>query len=100
MKFDKQSLFVGLVIGVIVGGIVIGLVDTNRPQPLFSSADGGRSNPYAPCDWQEANYRQYYTNYTGTPGYSADVEYQLYENWHNCLRVVNQSFGPIVPMNE
>ena len=40
MKFDRQSLIVGLAIGVNVGGAAIGYMDANRPKPLFSSADG------------------------------------------------------------
>ncbi len=38
MKIEKSSLLLGLVIGLILGGVAIGLLDANRPRPIFSKA--------------------------------------------------------------
>lgn len=40
MKFDQKMIITAL-IAFVIGGAVVGLIDANRPQPLFSSADFG-----------------------------------------------------------
>lgn len=47
MKIDKNSLIMGLLIGLIVGGFAIGILDSKRPKPIFSSASEGSQND--PC---------------------------------------------------
>lgn len=44
MKIN-QTIVTTFLIGAIIGGVVIGVVDANRPQPLFSSAAPGECQP-------------------------------------------------------
>ncbi len=37
MKFDQKTIAT-LLVGILIGGVGIGLIDANRPKPLFSSA--------------------------------------------------------------
>jgi hypothetical protein len=34
----NQKFITGLIIGLVLGGIIVGIIDANRPEPLFSSA--------------------------------------------------------------
>lgn len=40
MKIEK-NIIVSLLLGVFIGAVGMGLVDANRPKPMFSSADSG-----------------------------------------------------------
>lgn len=52
MKFDKKTILTAL-FAFIIGAVTIGLLDANRPRPLFSSASG------EPC---------YHSTYSGNVG--------------------------------
>ncbi len=37
MKFDQKTIAI-LLVGILIGAVGMGLIDANRPKPLFSSA--------------------------------------------------------------
>lgn len=47
-----------LILGVIIGGLAIGLLDSNRPKPLFSDAMNGGDNYEACLEYSGHNQMQ------------------------------------------
>ena len=92
MQFDQKTI-VTLLIGIVIGGVGIGLIDANRPKPLFSSASEG-SNPFSPCETLYTNYHQYNYYYRiGTQGYNWDTMVQLGNNFDNCIQTVRDALN-------
>jgi hypothetical protein len=43
MKLNK-NIILALIIGFVIGGVTVGLVDMNRPKPIFTSASVGHDS--------------------------------------------------------
>jgi hypothetical protein len=85
MKINKNSLVLGLVVGIIIGGLAIGVLDANRLNPIFSSADGG-------CDELKAEMKRTADQINalhaeqGQNTYNNDAIMALLDYWLDLLR--------------